>query len=371
MQTLSLLIKPASGLCNLRCRYCFYADVADSRAVKNYGMMSEEILETLVAKALSEATDRCVFGFQGGEPTLAGLDFFRKLVEFENRHNRNRVTIEHTLQTNGLGLDAAWAEFFREHRFLVGVSIDADSRLHDQLRPDAAGKGTHRRCLDAVRLLERHGVDFNILSVLTRHMAAHPDQTYNFYKRKGFRHLQFIPCLDGLEEAAGSHPHSLDAAGYGSFLCRLFDLWRRDFLAGDYISIRSFDNYIHMLAGHPPENCGMSGECHTYPLIEADGSVYPCDFYALDRYRLGNVRSDTFTGMLSGEAARKFEAPSRRLAATCQACEYLFLCRGGCRRDREPLSDGAPGQNRFCEAYRLFFQHALAKMQEIARRVFK
>ena len=370
MDALTLLIKPASSSCNLRCRYCFYADVSDSRRVKNLGMMTADTLEQIVRKALDEADAQVTFGFQGGEPTLAGLDFFKTLIELERKYNRKGLRIGHSLQTNGTCIDDEWAAFLAANQFLTGLSLDAAAPVHDSLRLDAGGKGTHKRCLETKRLLEKHGVEFNILSVVTRFLAAHPNKAYNFYKQHKLRYLQFIPCLDGLEEAPGAHRHSLDARGYGKFLCRLFDLWFMDYCRGDYVSIRAFDNYIRMLAGQPPENCAMHGVCSAYPLIEADGSVYPCDFYALDQYRIGHVAENSFGEMLASGAARDFMAPSRRRHPDCAGCELFFLCRGGCRRDREPVIDGVAGRNRLCEAYREFFPHALPRMRKIAERVF-
>lgn len=370
MNALTLLIKPASSSCNLRCRYCFYADVSDSREVKNHAMMTTDTLEAIVKNALSEADAQVTFGFQGGEPTLAGLDFFKTLIELERKHNRKGLAIAHSLQTNGIHIDDEWAAFLAANKFLTGISIDAAGNVHDSLRLDPQGKGTHKRCLDAKRLLEKHGVEFNVLSVVTRFLAAHPNKAYNFYKQHNLRYLQFIPCLDGLEEAPGAHQHSLNAKGYGKFLCRLFDLWFMDYRRGDYVSIRAFDNYIRMLAGQPPENCAMNGTCTAYPLIEADGSVYPCDFYALDQYRIGHVAENSFGEMLESGAARDFMAPSRQLHPRCAGCEFFFLCRGGCRRDREPIVDGAPGLNHLCGAYREFFAHALPRMRMIAERVF-
>jgi uncharacterized protein len=329
--------------------------------------MTEHTLETIVQKALSEAQKHCVFGFQGGEPTLAGLDFFEKLIAFEKKHNVNKVSISHTIQTNGLLLDHAWANFFRENNFLVGLSIDADKKIHDAFRLDMSGKGTHTRCLSAARLLSKQHVDFNILSVITRQLAKHPESAYRFYKQHDFRHLQFIPCLDGLHQLHGANYYSLDAKTYGHFLCRIFDLWYADVIKQNYRSIRAFDNYIHMLMGYPPESCAMNGVCSTYALIEADGSVYPCDFYAVDEFLLGNVHTHSFRDMLNGAVAETFVAPSRQLDPACTSCEYLPLCRGGCRRDREPMIEGTLSRNRFCQAYQQFFKHALPRMQAIAR----
>ena len=367
MKSLSLLIKPVSGSCNLRCRYCFYADVTDNRALKSHGIMSESTLEAVVKNALSEAGDSCVFGFQGGEPTLAGLDFYRTLIRLEARYNTKNIKISHAIQTNGMLIDDAWAQFLAENRFLVGLSIDGGKQVHDALRPDPQGKGTHSRCIQAARRLSRCKAEYNILSVVTRQLAAHPDKAYRFYKQQDFRHIQFIPCLDGLNEQYGAHPYSLDAEGYGRFLCRVFDLWYEDFVKDDYYSIRGFDNYIYMLAGYPAENCAMNGVCTAYPLVEADGGVYPCDFYAVDEYRLGSVHTDSFSEMLAGGTAQAFVKPSFSVPPVCRVCEYYVICRGGCRRDRVLKEDGSLGLNRYCESYKMFFSHSLERMKVLAK----
>ena len=379
----------------MRCRYCFYADISDSRELKNCGVMSLDTLELIVRKALATATKHCVFGFQGGEPTLAGLDFFRALIEFEQKHNIHQAQISRALQTNGLLIDENWASFLAKHDFLVGLSIDAGIQIHDGLRRDTGDKGTHSRCMKTARILSRHGVRLNILSVVTRPLAENPDKAYAFYKKNGFDFIQFIPCLDKLGEpharseraerhARAEHTkrlnrrdnplsaddYSLDAGLYGEFLCRVFDLWHADFTGGRYISIRAFDNYIHMLAGYPPENCGMAGVCNAYPLIEADGSVYPCDFYAIDEYLLGNIKTSDFAELSRTKSASEFNSVSRTAHPVCEKCDYYPICRGGCRRDREPVADGVLSLNKYCESYKVFFEHALPRMMQVARQVF-
>ncbi|MCL2708595.1 MAG: SPASM domain-containing protein, partial [Defluviitaleaceae bacterium] len=203
-------------------------------------------------------------------------------------------------------------------------------------------------------------------SVVTNALASRPDKAYRFYKQNGFRYVQFIPKIDSAGDGAGDEGGSLDASEYGIFLCRLFDLWHADFVRGEYVSIRAFDNYIHMLAGRPPENCAMGGTCSAYALIEADGSVYPCDFYASDEHRLGSVADDAFRDMLRGDAARSFIAPSKVPHDDCARCGYFFICRGGCRRDREPVIDGRLALNKYCAAYKEFFSRSLPRMKEIA-----
>ncbi|NLW79627.1 MAG: anaerobic sulfatase maturase [Ruminococcaceae bacterium] len=369
MQALSLLIKPVSGSCNMRCQYCFYADVAAAREMPNRGMMRISTLEHIVRRAFEEAEEFVSFGFQGGEPMLAGRPYYQALINLAEKHNPRGVPAAYSIQTNGTLIDAEWAGFFAENNFLVGLSIDGDKRVHNLLRPNAAGDTTHRACLNAADMLARAGADFNVLSVVSKQFAAHPDAAWRFYKDNGFRFIQLIACLDGLGQEHGDNPFSLDADSYGRFLCRFFDLWYADFIQGDYLSVRAFDNWVRMLMGQQPENCGMLGHCQAYPVIEADGSVYPCDFYVLDAYKLGDVAVDTFASMLAGEAAQRFEAPGKVIRDECLGCEYYVICRGGCRRDREPLQEGAPSLNVHCAAYKQFFAHALPRMTDIAARM--
>jgi len=360
----SLLIKPVSGQCNLRCRYCFYHDVAGRRALPSHGRMSPETLERLVSQALALAEGACTFAFQGGEPTLAGLPFYETLLSLESRYNTQGVTIHHAIQTNGLLVDEAYAAFFARHGFLVGLSLDGGRALHDDMRVDAQGKGTFDRVMRAAELLDRQGADYNILCVVSRSVARHGGQVYDFLKKQGHRLLQFIPCLDDFDGAA--HPHSLTPQRYTLFLKTVFDRYYRDFLAGEYVSVRLFDNYVGMLMGRPPECCGMSGVCSVTAVVEADGEVYPCDFYGLDEYRLGNIHTHALGELLTGERARQFVAESLYRDPKCARCRWFPLCRGGCRRLREPFAEGHPSLYRYCESQEAFFEYAYDRMRHMA-----
>ncbi len=374
MKSLSLLIKPASGNCQLRCRYCFYENVSESRETSYYGLMTLDTLDLLVKKAIAETTDHCTFAFQGGEPTLAGLDFYRELIRLQEKYRAEfqkiSLVIHNAIQTNGMLLDDDWCAFLAQHKFLVGLSLDGDKDIHDLNRIDAQGKGTYTRAMKAAKLLEKHQVEFNILVVVTRQLARRAKHIYHTLVKNGFRYLQFIPCIDDFGKEPGSSPFSLTAERYGDFLKTLFDEWYKDFMAGQYISIRHFDNWIHMLQGQPPETCSMSGRCTCYGVVEADGSVYPCDFYVLDPWKLGTVQENTFEEMLTCQLAEDFLQASWPVASKCQACKYYPICRGGCRRDREPLLAGEGQEaslNIYCDAYLAFFDHALGQMQQIAR----
>ena len=367
MPPLSLLIKPASGHCNLRCGYCFYHDVTAHREHRSYGFMALETLETLVRKALDFADGSCTFAFQGGEPTLAGLDFYRALIGFVERHNDKKASVHYAIQTNGIVVDAEWARFLHDHHFLVGLSLDGPKDIHDAQRVDASGTGSWRRVLEAARQMESAEVEYNILTVVTNQVARHVRQVYAFLKKNGFRYLQFIPCLDPLE-AVGDSDTALTPERYAYFLKELFDLWSADLMRGDMISIRDFENWVGMCAGRRPESCGMSGTCSCQFVVEADGSVFPCDFYVLDRYRMGSIVDDGFAELAASEPARRFIEESLPVDEACSACEWYPICRGGCRRYREPFVEGRPGLNRFCKAYQAFFAYTLPRMQELARR---
>lgn len=363
-----LLIKPSSGACNLRCRYCFYADEMSCREVARRPFMTSELFCKIIDKAIVHLTtcntnDKTLsIGFQGGEPTLSGLDFFRGAVDHVKRAVPSGISVSFFIQTNGILLDEEWARFLCENKFLVGLSFDGNREMHDKNRIDADGEGTHRRVAESARLLARYGCDFNILTVVTRENARYPQRIYNYYKNMGFAFQQYIPCISPLD--GSDTVFSLSAQRYGDFLCRLFDLWYADVISGRVIYNREFENYIGVLLGRMPEECGMAGVCSVQYLIESDGSVYPCDFYALDEYLLGDLSHDSFEKIDLERERIGFIERSRGVPDECRACRYYPLCRNGCYRNRDESE-----KNRFCLAYKKLFDHALPRMQDIARRL--
>lgn len=364
MPAISLLIKPASGMCNLRCRYCFYYDITTKRELPSYGFMEEKTLETVVKKALSFAEGSCTFAFQGGEPTLCGLPFYETLMKLEERYNVNHVRIQNTIQTNGFLIDEAWAAFLARHHFLIGLSLDGTKATHDCYRRDAAGNGTFDRIMQTVRLFNKYGADYNILTVVHKETARKAGRIYSFYKKNGFDYLQFIACLDPLGETAGKRDYSLTPKDYGIFLCELFDLWYADLLKGEQPYIRQFENYVAILLGQVPESCEQRGICSYQHVVEADGRVYPCDFYVTDPYCIGDLRTDTIEDIEKRREDSGFVQASRNHPDACRSCPFFSLCRGGCRRHRETTEDHL---NYFCESYRMFFKHALPRLLEVAR----
>ena len=367
MPPVSVLLKPASGRCNMRCSYCFYADEMTHREVPMFDMMSDATMESLIKKTLEYAEDRCDFGFQGGEPTLAGLDFFRRFADLCDRYNTKNVRISFALQTNGLLIDEQWVRFFRERNFLIGLSLDGPAQIHDWNRFDTGNHSVFNRVMKTAERLKAGKVDFNTLTVVTRQTARHIQKVYSFFMKNGLLYQQYIPCLDPIGQPRGEMPYSLRPAEYGKFLCTLFDLWLSDRLAGRFVYIRYFENLAGMIQGHAPESCEMCGHCTAQYVAEADGSMYPCDFYMTDEYRIGNISTDSFADLEQSPKRIQFVNQSLPVSADCRSCSYARICHGGCRRNRQEDFTGAVGKNYFCEAYKTFFDYALPRLNAYVR----
>ena len=360
--SIHLLIKPASGACNMRCGYCFYANLAEGGAPTGK-IMTEATAECVISRAAETGARRMCFAFQGGEPTLAGLAWFRRFVELCKKRLPGGTAVEYNLQTNGLAIDSEWVRFLAENRFLVGISLDGTKDIHDTLRPDVGGKGTHTRVLTAARALMAAGVACNALCVVSALSARHGAAVYNGLKKAGFRHIQFIPCVEDF--GGGTAVPPLTAKGYLTFLRAVFPLWYRDLREGNYISVRYFDNLVHMVSGREPEACGMLGRCPGQLIVESDGKVYPCDFYVLPELCTGDLHNNSFAEIVDSPVRRKFCEESLEVFRDCRACPVAPLCRGGCRRDRQEDPDGPVGKNRYCRAYREFLTEALPYLCDI------
>lgn len=366
MKFLSLLIKPASSLCNLRCKYCFYEDEALNRTQHSMGIMQEALADTLIEQAF-EAIDPdglITFAFQGGEPTLAGLPFFQHFTEKVGECRPAGVKVNFSIQTNGILLNDDWAKFFRESGFLVGISIDGFRDAHESHRVDSKGCGTWKKVLAVKTLLEKHKVDYNALCVVTRQGASHPEKVYNTLKQLGFRYIQFIACLDPIGHERGREPWSLTPDAYGRFLCGVFDLWYQDWYTGNYHSIRLFEDYVHVLLGDGASACSTCGKCGSYLVIEGDGSGYPCDFYVLDDWKIGSLPQMTIAQMANSAKASEFLHWGIEKPVECSNCIYARLCNGGCKNDWYEDQTGI--HNYFCSAFRTFLDYAFPRIRQIA-----
>ncbi len=363
MKRFSVMLKPASSACNLRCKYCFYADLAGKRDTFSFGRMSEETAEKILRNIRSglEPGDCVAFAFQGGEPTLVGLPWFRRFTEIVDEQFEN-IQVEYALQTNGTMLDDAWCEFLVQRKFLVGLSMDAMPKCHNACRVDSDGEGTYRQVDEAARRMKKHGVAFNVLCTLTSEVARHPQQVWNWICQNDFRYLQFTPCLDELDDP-GKSVYALHPKKFASFYIQLFQLWLASLKAGRYYSIKLFDDVVNLLAYGIPTACGIHGRCQCQMVVEADGSAYPCDFYCIDHYRLGNLAEQTIVELRESAVAREFLTRPRKRAKLCDDCVYRNFCGGGCQRMQREVYC-AP-EDSFC-GYRSFLDSAMEDLQKIA-----
>ncbi len=365
MKEMHLLIKPASGNCNMRCKYCFYEDEMNNRSVQSYGMMSEETLHNLLTQVFTTVQNKLTIAFQGGEPTLIGLDFYKNLVSLVNTLNIHNLEIHYAIQTNGYIINEDWMQFFQKNKFLVGISLDGNQEIHDKYRIDAHGNGTYERVMASIELLKKYKVDFNILTVVHKDTTEKANIIYNFFKRNNFGFQQYIECLDPIGEEPGSQEYSLTPDIYGDFLIKLFKKYYRDMSQGTYVYNRYFENIIGILMRQPPESCAMAGRCGSYLTVEADGSVYPCDFYVLDKWKLGNFNTDTIEQMITKRNELEFIELSHHIPDECKSCKWFPLCRNGCRRNCEPVSIEERKVNYFCESYKKFYEYAYPYLEQL------
>ena len=372
-----VMIKPAGSACNLNCTYCFYLSKATLPDGPGSGRMNDETLEALIRQYIQGVTGpEVVFSWQGGEPTLLGLDFFRQVVELEKKYAKPGQKIENDLQTNGILLDDDWCRFLKEHRFLVGLSIDGPKKLHDAFRVAKDGSPTFDQVFAAAKLLQKHGVPFNTLTCINRLNATKPLDVYRFLRRElGATYIQFIPIVEykGFEQAAPGlgHPDSgvtdwsVDPEDWGYFLCKVFDEWQNRDLGK--VMVNHFETLVAQHMGLPPQMCVYGEFCGKGVAVEHDGTVYACDHYVYPEYRLGSVKQGDLGDLVFSRRQVKFGyAKGETLPKQCRECPYLHDCWGECPKNRIlRTADGEPGLNYLCAGFKKFFAHAIPEVDRI------
>ncbi len=314
----------------------------------------------------SEPTDQVTVAWQGGEPTLMGLPFFERAVELQARFGRGK-TVGNGLQTNGLLLDREWAAFLRRYKFLVGLSLDGPEEIHDRYRRLAGGQPTWKRTVDAARMLLDEGVEVNALTVVNDLTAGRAREIYEFHKSIGLVHMQFIPCVEADPgDPSKAAPFAASGEAFGRFLAEAFDLWLGDFRDGEPTTfVRFFDSIFYRYVDRQPPECDLAESCGTYLVVEHNGDVFACDFFVEPEWKLGNVMQGKLVHMLNSARQRGFGARKADLPEDCRRCAWLALCRGGCPKDR--LRDPSDrGLNHFCAGFKIFFEHADARLRSLA-----
>ena len=381
MQTgFHIMAKPIGPTCNLRCEYCFYCEKEALFSGEQNFRMSDEILEAYIREniALNSAAPEIPFAWQGGEPTLLGLDFFRKVLELQAKYG-NGATITNALQTNGTLLDEEWCRFLAEYKFLVGLSLDGPEDIHDRYRVDRGGKPTFQRVMRALKLMRKHDVAFNILACVPKETSKRPLDVYRFFKEQDAQFIQFIPIVErmpdakarelGLElatppsatEKTDTHsvsPWSVEPEAYGDFLITIFDEWVRNDVGS--VSVMNFEWALFTWLGNESPVCHFAPRCGRSLIIEHNGDLYSCDHYVYPEYRLGNILDGDIAKIVSLPRQSDFGACKQTaLPETCRDCKALFACNGGCPKHRFLEShSGEPGLNYLCKGYKKFFTHA-------------
>ena len=362
----SLLIKPASAVCNLDCEYCFYLDrEADPYKALPARRMTEETLERLVDTYLFYSYPQSFFAFQGGEPTLAGISFFEKLVHLQQQYGRNGQIVGNSLQTNAVLLDKNWCDLFRSYQWLLGISLDGPEDVNDRFRFNKEGRGTWKRVMESVELLKKNAVEFNILCVLSRANVDRPKDLYKFYRSIGIDNIQFIPLAE-FDAAGNPLPFTITPEQYGRFLVEVFELWwpeRRK------VRIRAFDNIAEAVAGQKPGTCTMHETCDSYVVVEYNGDVYPCDFFVESNWKLGNITLDSWAEI--ARRARRYSFASKKTLAhpECQVCEYQAICHGGCPKFRHGPHRRFQDLDYFCQAYKMIFGKSVEPLRVEVKRL--
>ncbi len=363
----SILLKPAGPDCNLACDYCFYRPKAALYHDAPVHRMTETVLEAVVGQYMGLAGPRPVLAWQGGEPTLMGLDFYRAAVEFEQRLGVSGQVVGNGFQTNGVLLEDEWARFFARYKFLVGVSLDGPPELHDLHRRDASGAPTFDRVMGGIDALRHGGVEFNILCMVTRESVRRPEELFEFFVADDLRHLQFIPLVEPGPDPLSAASISVAPDEYGEFLCRLFDQWASDWPPP--VSIRLFDELLAAYAGRPAPSCTFAEACGTYCVVEHNGDVYACDFMVEPRWLLGNLLERPLGEILSSPEFRDFAARKSDYGEQCLACRWLSMCHGGCQKHRLITSPDVAAPSYFCAAYQQLFSHSRRQFRRMADRI--
>ncbi len=397
MRAYHAMVKPVGAICNIDCTYCYYLHKKELLGSESHFQISDEILETHIRQYI-EGQDReeVVFSWQGGEPTLLGLEFFHKVVEFEQKYKKPGQRIENDLQTNGTLLNDEWGAFLKKHGFLVGLSIDGPEELHDHYRVTKEGEPTFAEVFAASQMLHRHGVPFNSLSVINRVNAKKPLDVYRFLKNEVRpRQMQFIPCVEPrvfrdvapqmwdpmtlpLHDSPAAHPGnpdsivtdwSIDPDDWGYFLCKVWDDWYRRDTGKVFVNL--FETAVAQWMGQESQLCIYHEFCGKGVALEHDGNLYPCDHYVYPEYKLGNIMQTSSSRMVFSDQQKEFGYNKfTSLPTRCRECKFLFACNGECPKNRLIRTpEGEIGLNYLCSGLQKFWHHIDRDVQDICRRI--
>jgi uncharacterized protein len=383
------MAKPSGPSCNLRCEYCFYTEKEAIFPDETKPRMSYEVLEAFVKKFINASPGPKVqFIWQGGEPTLMGIDFYKKVIQLQKKYNTGAKQITNSIQTNGTLLDDRWCSFLAQNNFLTGLSLDGPREIHDLYRRDMAGSPTFDKVMNGLKLLKKHGVQYNILACVNRKSSRHPLDIYKFFKDEGVEFVQFIPVVEraggcraeepGLHLAPPPHigsnepsasvtPWSVESEAFGDFLISIFDEWVRNDVGK--VFVMNFEWILAAWYGIPASNCMYGAQCGQCMVIEHDGSIYSCDHYVYPEYQLGNILKDNPVKLLNKKEQKEFGAAKELLLPLeCRECSFIYVCRGQCPRHRFLQTfDEEDGLNYLCKGLRKYYRHISKYMANMVK----
>lgn len=372
---LYVMTKPVGAVCNLACAYCYYLEKANLYKDTSKHVMSDELLEKFIREYIgSQTMHEVLFTWHGGETLMRPLSFYRKVVELQRQYAGGHA-IDNCIQTNGTLLTDEWCEFFKENNWLVGISIDGPQEFHDEYRKNRSGRPSFAKVMQGIRLLNKHGVEWNAMAVVNDYNADYPLEFYHFFKEIGCRYIQFAPIVERLSKhedgrylATPLQPgeqladFSVSPEQWGNFLCTLFDEWVRNDVGQIFIQL--FDSTLANWVGEQPGICSMAKTCGHAGVMEFNGDVYACDHYVFPEFKLGNIYQQTLVEMMYSERQMEFgQMKQKSLPSQCRACEFLFACNGECPKNRfATTASGEPGLNYLCKGYHRFFKHVAPYM---------
>lgn len=363
----TLLIKPTSADCNLACDYCFYLEKSALYPTLRAHRMSQEVLERLVSSYMATLQPQYSFCWQGGEPTLMGLDFYKEAVRLQQAHGRPGSIVANAFQTNGVLIDAEWARFFEKYHFLLGLSLDGPAELHDHYRRHLSGAPSHDEVLRGLAHLKRAGAEFNILVLVTPVNAGKARQVYEYLRELDVDFMQFIPCVE-YDKTGEPLPFTVSAEEWGQFLCEVFDVWRE---AGDErrVSVRLFDSLLTVMVHNQYNVCHLGRNCCQYLVVEHNGDIYPCDFFVEADLKLGNLMEGEWADFLSSPLYSAFGAQKARWNEACKQCQWLKYCSGDCLKHRFYKDRDSRSLSFLCAGWQRFFAHAIPYLEELAEQL--
>lgn len=368
VQPLGVLWKTVSESCNLACEYCYYSTCKGIPG--HIEQIEDDLLEKFIKEYMEASNGIASFAWQGGEPLLAGIDFFKRVVSLQAKYAPKNTIISNSIQTNGTLITREWAAFFKKFNFLIGVSLDGPEEINDKKRVTRSGKGSFKAIMKGIKHLKNEQVEFNILTVIHEQNVDAAKEVLAFFHKEGFRYFQFIPCMEFTSQKVRQPgTFSISPQQYGDFLCDVFDVGYNDGYPS--FSDRFFDNMLSVYLHQGNQVCTFQQECPKTLTLERNGDAYPCDFFIHDDFKIGNASEDSLKGLRQRLANCSFQDLKPDLPNTCQECEFLHLCHGGCPRNRNWDVDQREHRDYFCQSYRQAYRYADERMKRVAENMKK